>query len=106
MYTDIVKTAMAGGFTGSPYNGNFRVGYKDGANPFVQSKFGPMVDAETQDLIAQAKERISTTGSPFDGPVMAQDGSVLFAEGTSPNYADVEAKNVVFVKGVVGELPS
>jgi basic membrane protein A and related proteins len=89
MYTDIVKTAMAGDFTGSKYNANYRVGYKDGANPFVQSKSGPMVTQETQDLIAAAKERISTTGSPFDGPVYAQDGSVLFAEGTSPSYADV-----------------
>ena len=40
MYIDIVKTAREGKFTGSPYNGNFRVGYKDGKNPFVQSKFG------------------------------------------------------------------
>ena len=45
LYIDIVKTSLAGDFTGSKYNANFRVGYKDGDNPFVQSKFGPMVDA-------------------------------------------------------------
>jgi basic membrane protein A and related proteins len=106
MYVDIVQTAIDGGFTGSPYNGNYRVGFKDGTNPFVQSAFGPMLSTETQDLIATAKETISTDGSPFTGPVMAQDGSVLFAEGVTPDYAEVEAKNVVFVKGVVGQLPS
>jgi basic membrane protein A and related proteins len=106
MYVDIVNVARGGGFSGSPYNGNFRVGFKDGANPFVQSAFGAMVGAETQDLISEAKETISTDGSPFTGPVMAQDGSVLFEEGVTPDYAEVEAKNVVFVKGVVGELPS
>ena len=35
LYTDIVKTALAGTFTGSKYNANFRVGFKDGDNPFV-----------------------------------------------------------------------
>jgi simple sugar transport system substrate-binding protein/basic membrane protein A len=106
MYTDIVRTALAGEFTGSPYNGNYRVGFKDGTNPFVQSKFGAMVDADTQTLIDEAKTTISTDGSPFTGLVTAQDGSVLFAEGVTPDYAEVEAKNVVFVEGVVGELPS
>src|SRR6476659_3402406 len=51
LYNDIVATAVAGEFTGSKYNANFRVGYKDGANPFVQSKYDTMVDAETQALI-------------------------------------------------------
>ena len=40
LYTDIVKTTLAGEFTGSQYNDNYRVGYKTGNNPFVQSKFG------------------------------------------------------------------
>jgi basic membrane protein A len=105
MYIDIVKVSVAGDFTGSEYNANFRVGYKDGANPFVQSKYGPSVDQATQDLIAAAKETISTTGSPFEGPVYAQDGSILVPEGTVPDYAEIEELNVVFVKGVVGDIP-
>jgi len=64
-----------------------------------------MVDADTQALIASEKERISTTGSPFDGPVVAQDGTVMFAEGETIDYATVESKNTQFVKGVVGEIP-
>ena len=106
MYNDIVDTALAGTFTGSKYNANYRAGFKDGTNPFEQSKFGAMVEADTQATIASEKERISTTGSPFDGPVTAQDGTVMFAEGEVIDYATVEAKNTKFVKGVVGEIPS
>jgi basic membrane protein A len=105
LYNEIVDTTLAGQFTGSKLNGNYRVGFKDGANPFKQSKFGPSVDQATQDLIAKEKERISTTGSPFDGPVIAQDGSTMFAAGEVIDYATVESKNTQFVKGVVGEIP-
>jgi basic membrane protein A len=105
MYVDIVKTSVTGDFTGSKYNANYRVGYKDGANPFIQSEYGPSVDQATQDLIATAKQEISSTGSPFEGPVYAQDGSVLVAEGTVPDYAEIEELNVVFVKGVIGDIP-
>jgi basic membrane protein A len=105
MYVDIVQTSIDGDFTGSPYNANFRVGYKDGDNPFVQSAFGPKVDAATQAKIAEAKTLISTTGSPFAGPVNAQDGSVLVPAGKVPTYAEIEAFNTVFVDGVVGDIP-
>ena len=44
-------------------------------------------------------------GSPFLGPVNAQDGSVMFKAGEVPDYAKVESLNTKFVKGVVGELP-
>jgi simple sugar transport system substrate-binding protein/basic membrane protein A len=104
MYNDIVDTALAGKFTGSKYNANFRAGFHDGANPFVQSKYGSLVDDATKKLIDEAKTKI-TTGSPFTGPITAQDGSVLIAAGTTPDYASVESKNTVFVKGVVGDLP-
>ncbi len=105
LYNDIVDTALAGDFVGSKYNANFRVGFKDGANPFVESAFGADVTEETKALIATAKETISTTGSPFTGPVTAQDGSILFPEGETPDYATVESKNIAFVEGVVGEIP-
>ncbi len=105
LYADIVSVARSGAFTGSKYNANFRVGFKDGANPFVQSKFGSMVDDATKALIEEKKTEISgADGSPFKGPVMAQDGSEMFPAGV-PDYATVESKNTVFVKGVVGEIP-
>ena len=105
LYSDIVQTAIDGKFTGSKYNANYRVGFKDGGNPFVQSKFGSMVDDATKTLIDEAKAKISgADGSPFIGPVLAQDGSEMFPAGV-PDYATVESKNTVFVKGVVGDLP-
>ena len=107
LYIDIVKTSQAGEFTGSKYNANYRVGMKDGENPFVQSKFGTSVDQATKDTIAAAEKTISTDGSPFTGPVLAQDGTtVLIPAGETPSYADIESTMVVFVQGVVGEMPS
>jgi simple sugar transport system substrate-binding protein/basic membrane protein A len=104
LYTDIVKTALAGQFTGSDYNANYRVGYKTGNNPFVQSKFGKMITAADKKKIAAAKAKISTDGSPFAGPVYDQSGKVLFADGVIPTYAEIEATDV-FVKGVQGDIP-
>jgi basic membrane protein A and related proteins len=106
VYNDIVDTVIAGEFTGSKYNANYRVGFKDGGNPFVQSKYGSMVTQETQDLIAEQLELISTTGSPFAGPVIDQDGNEMFADGVVPTYAEIEAANTVFVEGVVGQIPA
>jgi simple sugar transport system substrate-binding protein/basic membrane protein A len=106
LYTDIVKTALAGDFTGSKYNANFRVGYHDGNNPFVESKFGPSVTEGTKVLVDEAKTRISAaSGSPFAGPVVAQDGSIIIPAGEVPDYATIETKMTVFVKGVVGDIP-
>lgn len=105
LYIDIVNTALAGDFVGSPYNDNFRVGYKTGENPFVESKLGANLPDGTAEEIAAAKERISTDGSPFEGPVVAQDGSELIPAGEVPDYATVESLMTVFVEGVVGEIP-
>jgi simple sugar transport system substrate-binding protein/basic membrane protein A len=105
LYTDIVKTAVDGSFVGSKFNANYRSGLKQGANPFVSSKLGSSVPAAVKAKVDAAKTSISTTGSPFAGPVMAQDGSELFAAGVVPDYATIESKNTKFVKGVVGDLP-
>ena len=48
LYTDIVETVVSGDFVGSPYNDNFRVGYKTGTNPFVLAGFGPGITDETK----------------------------------------------------------
>ena len=105
LYTDIVKTSLAGSFTGSKYNANYRVGYKNGENPFVQSKFGPAVTQETKDDITKAKGVISAQdGSPFKGPITDQEGKVRIPAGTVPDYATLDGIDY-FVDGVVGELP-
>jgi len=105
LYTDIVKTSLAGSFTGSKYNANYRVGYKNGENPFVQSKFGPSVTADTKTAIETAKTAISAAdGSPFKGPITDQAGKVRIPAGTVPDYATLDTIDY-FVDGVVGELP-
>ena len=105
LYSDIVKTILAGKFTGSQYNDNYRVGYKTGTNPFVQSPYGKSVSADTKALIESKLQDISTTGSPFAGPVKTQSGGTMFPAGVDPDYAAIEAANTQFVQGVVGDLP-
>lgn len=106
LYVDMVKTSLAGQFAGSKYNANYRVGYHDGANPFVASKYGPSVSAEAKEAATAAKATISqANGSPFTGPVIAQDGSTIIAAGVVPDYATIETKMTAFVQGVVGSLP-
>ena len=104
LYSAIVKTVLAGDFTGSEYNGNYRVGFKTGTNPFVLAGFGPTVSDETKAEIATAQEWLSTPqGSPFAGPVAIQDGTVVVEPGMVPTYAEIDGMDY-FVQGVVGNL--
>jgi basic membrane protein A len=103
LYVEIVETVQAGEFADSPFNGDFRVGLQTGANPFIQSAFGPMVTEETVALIDEAKQRFVDGGSPFEGPVLDQDGEELIAEGEQPTYEEIETMDF-FVQGVVGSL--
>ncbi len=103
LYIDIVQTVIDGGFVASAFNGDYRVGLQTGDNPFVQSAFGSSVDADTVALIDAARERFVTGGSPFSGPVLAQDGSIVFAEGEQPSYEDIETMDF-FVEGVIGAI--
>ncbi|MBX6390085.1 MAG: BMP family ABC transporter substrate-binding protein [Frankia sp.] len=105
LYVDIVRTALAGEFTGSKYNANYRVGLKTGENPFVQSEFGPAVTPEVEEAVAEAAEFIaSPEGSPFVGPVRDQEGTVRIPAGEVPDYATLDGIDF-FVEGVIGELP-
>jgi simple sugar transport system substrate-binding protein/basic membrane protein A len=104
LYTDLVKTVLAGDFVGSKYNANFRVGYKTGTNPFVLAPFGPGLSAATKAKIEAAKKFLATTaGSPFAGPVTDQSGKVVIKDGVVPTYQQNDAMDF-FVQGVVGKL--
>ncbi|MFA7324659.1 MAG: BMP family ABC transporter substrate-binding protein [Candidatus Nanopelagicales bacterium] len=106
LYEDIVATTLAGQFTGSPYNGNFRVGLQDGENPFVQSPYGPTVTDDTKATISAALDSLSTPGtSVFTGPIKDQAGKVEVPAGTALQYGDpaIEGMNW-FVDGVKGKL--
>ncbi|MCD9623599.1 BMP family ABC transporter substrate-binding protein [Rhabdothermincola salaria] len=101
LYVEIVQTILDGAFVDSDFNGDFRVGLQTGSNPFVQSAYGPMVDEDTQALVDEARQRFIDGGSPFAGPVVDQDGEVVWAEGEQPTYAEVEQMDF-FVQGVTG----
>ena len=105
LYTDITKTVLDGKFVGSKYNADYRVGLRTGENPFVQSPYGSMVDAAAKTKIEDATKKFKADGSPFTGPVMAQDGSEKIPSGKTPSYAEVETMDYL-VKGVSGTLPS
>jgi simple sugar transport system substrate-binding protein/basic membrane protein A len=106
LYTDIVKTARDGKFTGSKYNANYRVGLQTGENPFVQSPFGPAVDEATKQQIAAALTGLEAKGaSVFTGPIEDQADEMKVPAGTALQYGDpgIEGMNW-FVQGVVGTI--
>ena len=104
LYVDIVENIEAGEFTGGPFNANYRVGYKTGTNPFILAGFGPAVSEETQTLIADQQAWLATEeGSPFVGPVLDQDGNVVYEEGYVPTYDELDVMSF-FVDGVIGNL--
>ncbi|GIG39111.1 BMP family ABC transporter substrate-binding protein [Cellulomonas phragmiteti] len=103
LYTQIVRTAVAGDFVGSEFNGNYRAAMAGGENPFVASAFGPSVTDATKALVAAAAADLAAGGSPFTGPVLAQDGSVVVPEGETPSVDVIEQMDY-FVEGVVGTV--
>jgi len=103
LYTEIVQTAIDGEFTGSEFNGNYRANMASGENPFVSSPFGASVNEETKALIATAQAELEAGGSPFAGPITAQDGTVVVPEGVTPSIEEIEQMNY-FVSGVIGTI--
>lgn len=106
LYTDIVQTALDGKFTGSRYNGNYRVGLQTGENPFVQSPYGPSVAEATKTEIAAALSEIEAKGSSvFTGPLSDQASVMRVPAGTALQYGDPGIEGMDwFVTGVVGQL--
>ncbi len=64
-----------------------------------------MVSADVQAKIEAQKQVFVDGGSPFTGPITAQDGTVKIPAGTTPDYAAIEQMDYL-VEGVVGTLPS
>ena len=61
------------------------------------------VEGSTQAKIAEVSQSFKDGGSPFAGPVVDQDGEVVWAEGSQPSYEEVESMDF-FVEGVVGKI--
>lgn len=117
LYADIVGTMVAGEFVDSPYNGDFRVGYRDVDAPFVAfvpSPFGSAVDAETQAAIQAAYDAffVDENGdgvgdfSVFAGPLSDRDGVEQIPTGVTPDYTELDGYFATpwFVAGVEGSL--
>jgi len=104
IYTDIVKTIIAGQWKGSKYDGQYRVGIED---PTIQvAPFGKAVSAAVQAQI-KAKEKAMRAGTfkPFTGPITDQAGKVRIPAGQSPDRTKLEATDYL-VQGVTGKIPS
>jgi simple sugar transport system substrate-binding protein/basic membrane protein A len=105
-YQQIIKTAVSGKFTGSKFNANFVGTFANNDNPLTLAPFGSSVSASVQAKIVAEETALKQPGaSVFKGPIYCQDGSVLYAAGVTPPYAQIN-KISCLVKGVVGTLPS
>jgi simple sugar transport system substrate-binding protein/basic membrane protein A len=107
MYSVMVKSVLAGTFTGSAYNANWTLGFnsKDVPSPMQLSKFGPSVTADTQKLIEDAKAKILGGWSPFTGPIYDQTGKLMVPDGKAATASDLAGLSYL-VKGVVGNASS
>ncbi len=105
LLVDVVRTVQRGAFKDSLYNGDFRGGLATGDNPFVLSEMSDLVSPETRALVARAEARMKAGWSPFNGPIVDQDGQMRQRPGERPTRAEIDSMDYL-VEGVVGELPS
>ncbi len=97
-YIDTIKQAMDGKWETHQYWG----GLEDGVVKLAD--FSPKVPQDVRDLVAAAQEAITKNDEIFCGPINAQDGSVLVAEGACMDDA-TKLSLMTFVEGVVGTIP-
>jgi simple sugar transport system substrate-binding protein/basic membrane protein A len=106
IYKSIISTVQSGKFTGSKYNANWVGTFADNDNPLELAPFGPAVKPAVRTKILAEEAKLKQPGqSVFKGPIVCQDGTVLYPAGTVPTYAQINNINCL-VKGVVGTLPS
>lgn len=104
LYTDIVRTVLAGEFSGSKYDSDFRGSLADGDNPFVLTEPGPSVTTATAERIASEEARLASGDSPFTGPLVDRDGTTRLEPGAVLRLRDLDSMDW-FVQGVVGDVP-
>jgi len=105
LLVDVIRTVRRGGFKESLYNGDFRGGLVTDDNPFVLSEMSDLVSPETRALVAKAEARMKVGWSPFNGPIVDQDGRIRQREGERPTRLEIDTMDYL-VEGVVGELPT
>jgi basic membrane protein A len=107
LYISMVKSILAGTFSGGPFNTNYTAGFtsKDVASPLALAPFGPSVSSDTKTLIDTAKSKILSGTSPYTGPITDQSGTVRIPAGSTAT-ADQLSSLCYLVKGVVGSVPA
>ncbi len=97
-FIPVLKETVAGNYQCVDIRGGFKVGLSDYA------RLGTSVSQEIADAMEEAKQQIiSEELYVFEGPVYAQDGTVLFAEGYRPTEDEINMITVL-VKGINGSL--
>ncbi|MDX6246104.1 MAG: basic rane protein [Frankiales bacterium] len=105
IYEKIITTAAAGTFKGSPYNANWVGDFAHDNNPLTLASIGSSVSTDLKAKITAEETALKQPGaSVFKGPIVCQDGTVLYAAGVTPTYDQINSINCL-VKGVVGTLP-
>ncbi|HEX3426893.1 MAG TPA: BMP family ABC transporter substrate-binding protein [Acidimicrobiales bacterium] len=108
LYTAMVKSILAGTFSGGPFNTNYTLGFTSTTipSPLTLAPFGPSVSGATKALIDTAKGKIQAgTFDPFTGPITDQAGTVRIPGGQTAT-ADQLSAICYLVKGVIGTVPS
>ena len=102
LFVDMAKTALAGQFKGSKYDGKYRGGLKEGVVDIAP--FGKNVSQETQDLVNDAKQKmISGELFAFEGEIKDQSGTVRIAAGVRPSVDELETCDYL-VEGCIGSI--
>lgn len=97
-FIPLLKDTVAGNYECVNLCGGFDVGLSDIAT------LGDTVSDELAAEVMEARQKIIDGEIyPFEGPVYAQDGSVIFEEGYRPTTAEINLVDVL-VKGINGTL--
>lgn len=97
-YVDTIGSAMEGDWETHQYWG----GLEDDVVELAE--YSPRVPQDVRDRVEQERQEIIDGDDVFCGPIMAQDGSTLVAEGECMSDQDM-LNLMVFVEGVVGTIP-
>jgi basic membrane protein A and related proteins len=108
LYTALMKSILAGSFSGGPFNTNYTLGFTSTTipSPLTLAPFGPSVTAATKSVIETAKTKIQSGAfSPFTGPIYDQAGTVRVPVGVTATEDQLSAI-CYLVKGVIGTVPA
>ncbi len=97
-YVDTVESAIEGDWETHQFWGGMESGVVELA------EFSPKVPDAVKDQVAEARQAIIDGDDVFCGPINAQDGSVLVADGECMSDEAMLGMNV-FVEGVEGTIP-